>query len=171
MALVIGFAPLASSPMVQPAQAHVSELDAILRLVPAVLAAVGGWQLGGPLGMVGKVLGAYVGYRIGSWVGGTLSRTIGGVFHDSYDYQPPLWQRLLGIGGASYSQPQPIYTGYGGGIPYAPTDSLGRLRQTWLDATEAYQTTLASGDQAAKEAARAAFESAQRAYFAAKSDG
>ena len=107
LALAIAFAPLASNPMVTPAQAHVTELDAFLRLVPAVAGAMGGFCLGSSLGMVGKIGGSFIGWQVGKLVGKFLASTIGGVFSPSY-YSPPLWQRLLGYNS------QPNY-GYSGG--------------------------------------------------------
>ena len=166
LALVVSFAPIAST--VTPAEAAVTELDAVLRLVPAVAGAMGGFCLGSSLGIVGKVGGAYIGWELGKLIGTFLSHTISGVFYDSYPAQPPLWKRLLGMGGSSYGYGS---YGYSGSTPWAPVSSdgsLGQLRDTWLESVKSYEDALKNGDAAAKQARRTTLEAAEKAYFSAK---
>lgn len=158
-------APIAGNPAIAPARAtHGTGVDMIVRAVPAVLCAVVGWHVGAPLGIVGKVIGAYVGLQVGKFIGRFLASTIGGIFHDPYQYQPPLWQRILGIA--------PGYGGYGyGWTPYAPSsssDDLGRLRDAWIGSVSAYQDALKGGDDGQKAARRETMEAAEKAYFGAK---
>jgi hypothetical protein len=161
----LAYAPIAGNPAIAPARAHSTGVDMIVRAVPAVLASVIGWHVGAPLGIVGKVIGAYVGLQVGKFIGRFLANTIGGIFHDPYQYQPPLWQRLLGIA--------PGYnSGYGyGWTPYAPVSSnadLGALREQWIGSVSAYQESLKGGSDADKTAKRATMEAAEKAYFGAK---
>lgn len=164
LVVALVYAPIAGNPAIAPARAtHGSGVDMIVRAVPAVLAAVVGWHVGAPLGTVGKVVGAYVGLQVGKFIGRFLANTIGGIFHDPYRYQPPLWQRILGIA--------PGYGGYGyGWTPYAPstTADLGKLREAWIGSVNAYQEALKGGSDADKAAKRQTMEAAERAYFGAK---
>lgn len=153
LALAIAFAPLAQNPMVAPAQAHVSELDAFLRLVPAVAGAMGGFMLGSSLGIVGKIGGTLIGWQAGKLIGRFLSGTIGGVFTPTY-YATPIF------GGMPWA---PASTG-----PAAPAANLGDLREKWLDAVRGYEDALKTGDATAKQARRATLEAAEKAYFDAK---
>ena len=154
---------LFAAPFTAPrAEAAVSELDAFLRLVPAVGGAIGGFCLGSPLGFFGKAAGTFIGWEAGKLVGTFLSHTIGGVFYDSYPTQPSLIQRIFG-GGSSY--------GYG--YAYAPSSTptsgnIGALRDAWLAKVKSYEDALKTGDTATKQARHAELETAEKAYFAAK---
>jgi hypothetical protein len=163
--LAIALAPIAGNPALSPAAAHGGELDIVIRLVPAVLGTIAGWSIGSQFGIVGKVLGAYVGFQIGKAVGRFLARTIGGVFHDPYAYQPPLWQRLLGVAG--WSRPAYAQPGYGY-YPYAPGESLGTLRERWMGAVRDYQDAVKSGSDDRKRSSREALDAAQEASFSAR---
>lgn len=165
MVLSMAFAPFASNTLVTPAEAYVTELDAVLRLVPAVAGAMGGFCLGSSLGMVGKIGGAFIGFEVGKLIGKFLSSTIGSVFTPSY-YSPPLWQRLLGYSSPSYGG------GYGGAwapsSTASPAADLGALRDAWIGAVTSYEDALKNGDAASKQARRATLEAAEKAYFDAK---
>lgn len=173
VAFAVSFAPFASNSLVTPARAYVTELDAVLRLVPAVAGAMGGFALGSSLGIVGKIGGAFIGWQVGKLIGKFLSSTIGGVFRDDYS-QPPLWKRLLGLGGQpgyGYGYGYGGYPGYGGA--WAPSTSdpsanLGQLRDRWIESVKGYEDALRSGDAAAKQARRTVLEAAGKAYFDAK---
>ena len=163
LVFALALAPFAAT----PARAYVTELDAVLRLVPAVAGAMGGLYMGSALGIVGKIGGAFVGWELGKLVGRFLSSTIGGVFSPA-TYSPPLWQRLFG----GYSS-QPSY-GYGYGGAWAPSSTaspganLGALRDRWLESVRGYEDALKTGDAANKQTKRTSLEAAEKAYFDAK---
>jgi len=153
LALTLFVAPFAS----RPADAAIAaDLSAVIRLVPELGGAIGGFCIGSPLGIFGKIAGAAIGFEAGKMVGNFLNNVI--------------------FGGTvvAYSTYSPVV--YGGYTPFAPsstpasgaTGNLSTLRDAWLGAVKSYEQAVTGGDEAAKQVRYSALQSAEKAYNDAK---
>lgn len=135
----------------------------LMRTLPALGGAVGGWFLGGPLGLFGKIVGAYVGLKIGVCVGDFIARTINPLLPGSYQYgynHPPPYYPDQGYGGFGAWSPQSETT------PAAPATSAdAEAAKAQRDAAvETLKVAVDQGSAAEQAAAHEKLRQAQLLY-------